>query len=308
MFNPTRRVCLLPSKLTISLPLSKLHKVAAMTSTITTTTTRLVSQATKPSSPSTPLSPPTALSTPTAATVPLTDLPTLEKCVTTLSSAFSVVPCTNAFAAESNQTVHGYVTETILESIQSHGGVLVQAADASAVALWEVPVASSPSTTNGTTIAPVTSSHGDSKSENSSSSGDISIKQEWKNLVHAAKEKYIGIVDSPTPNSNQNPNKEGAMIKPHYHLDFLARNPAVYPKIPGAITAVVRPYFSLAKQEGRSVWLEATSLDVVPVYEYFGFKVMEEILVGKGKVDRSGRLAEGGEGVRAWLMVIDNPI
>lgn len=96
------------------------------------------------------------------------------------------------------------------------------------------------------------------------------------------------------------------IIKPHYHLDFLARNPDISPKVPGAISAVVRPYLARAKQEGLSVWLEATSLDVVPLYEYFGFRVMEEILVGKGKVDRSGRLQTGGEGVKAWLMVVDN--
>lgn len=46
---------------------------------------------------------------------------------------------------------------------------------------------------------------------------------------------------------------------------------------------------------------------MVPLCEYFGFKVVEEIVVGKGKVDGRGRLAEG-DGVKAWLMVINTSI
>ncbi|KAM7206120.1 hypothetical protein V8F20_002902 [Naviculisporaceae sp. PSN 640] len=263
-------------------------------------TTHFVSQATKTSSQSPHLNPhlEPETATSTATIVPLTDLPTLTKCLTTLSSAFSVVPCTNAFAAESNQTVHAYVTKTILESIQCHGGVLLQAGDASAVALWEVPTP----VTGSTTDSGPSRNHDNINSSDSPSTGDISMKQEWKTLVRAAKIQYIGVVDSPASTL-----KTGvAVIKPHYHLDFLARNPEVYPKVQGAISAVVRPYLSLAKKEGRNVWLEATSLDVVPLYEYYGFKVVEEILVGKGKVDGKGRLEEGGEGVKARLMVMDN--
>jgi len=78
------------------------------------------------------------------------------------------------------------------------------------------------------------------------------------------------------------------------------------PKIPGAISAVVLPYLARAEQDQLSVWLEATSLDVVTLYQHFGFRVLEEITVGVGRVDGSGAPRKGGEGVKAWLMLVDN--
>ncbi len=54
------------------------------------------------------------------------------------------------------------------------------------------------------------------------------------------------------------------------------------------------------------MWLEATSLDVVPLYKSFGFQVVEVIKVGMGKFDGNGQAKKGGEGVEAWLMLINN--
>ncbi len=120
-----------------------------------------------------------------------------------------------------------------------------------------------------------------------------SIKAEWKALVRAAKQKYIGI------------DPKDQTFKPHFHLDFLGRNPDVL-KVPGAVSAVVVPFLGLAEQDNLPVWLEATSPDVVRLYKNFGFRVIQEITIGVGRIDAEGYTKEGGEGVKAWLMLIEN--
>ncbi len=92
---------------------------------------------------------------------------------------------------------------------------------------------------------------------------------------------------------------------PHYHLSFLARNPDHPAKTPGAISAVVLPFLDRAREEGVPVWLEATYPHAVSVYEHYGFRICEEVSVGKGKVNLEGWPEEGGEGVTAWGMVWD---
>jgi len=223
----------------------------------------------------------TGVSLPPSRIVHPTNEAEVTKCVWTLATAFDKVPCTNAFSAESGQTVLNYVDKTIRHSIGANG-VLVEAANASAVALWELP-AFHPIVN----IVPQTPYR------------SLGIaKQEWKQTVQQAKIKYIG--------TDMDPETGGGMfIRPHYHLDFLARNPHT-PKTPGAISAVVVPYLARANQDQLSVWLEATSLDVVPLYQHFGFRVVEEITIGVGRVDEQGRLKQGGEGVKAWLMLVDN--
>jgi len=218
----------------------------------------------------------------------------VSKCVWTLASAFDRVPCTNAFSAESGQTVLAYVDKTIRSSL-GENGVLVEAANSSAVALWELPCTYA----HQEQVQGQGAQQQQQEEEENPGEGKMKrrtygpVKEEWKRVVHRAKAKYIGT------------EKSTGAVRPHYHLDFLARNPAV-PKIPGAISAVVLPYLARAEQDQLSVWLEATSLDVVTLYQHFGFRVLEEITVGVGRVDGSGALKRGGEGVKAWLMLVDN--
>lgn len=67
------------------------------------------------------------------------------------------------------------------------------------------------------------------------------------------------------------------------------------------------PFLDRARAEGLPAWLEATTPQAVRVYEHFGFRVVEEIVVGSGKVDLAGWPAEDGkgEGVTAWAMIFD---
>ncbi|KAM3072608.1 hypothetical protein ACMFMF_006948 [Clarireedia jacksonii] len=178
---------------------------------------------------------------------------------------------------ESGQTVDEYVDKTVRESLRL-GGTLVEAGDTSAVALWELP------------------SGGASALQGSHGPEDINVaavKKEWKEVVQRAKKQHIGL------------ETKSSQIRQHYVLDFLGRNPHV-PKVPGAISAVVAPFLNRAKQDQHSVWLEATSPNVVPLYEHFGFKIVEEITVGAGRFDEDGQTKDGGSGVKAWLMLIDN--
>lgn len=149
------------------------------------------------------------------------------------------------------------------------------------------------------------------------------VKKEWKAIVRRGKEKHIGLANpmsgasqtSPDPSSTISPHDRHhhqrhhhhvlPSLNPHYHLDFLARNPNSS-KVPGAVSAVVKPLLARARREGRSVWLETSSAEVVSMYEYFGFRTVEEVMVGASKGARDGRLREDGKGIKAWLMLVDN--
>ncbi|KAH8880803.1 hypothetical protein GQ53DRAFT_832978 [Thozetella sp. PMI_491] len=201
-----------------------------------------------------------------------------------LAAAFDKVPCTNAFSLESGQTVPEYVEKTVRESLRSASGTLVEAGDGSAVALWELPH-----------LEEANEEPGDETetAENPAHGSVGSIKKEWKSLVRSAKQKFIGV------------DHEAGRLRPHLHLDFVGRNPHA-PKVPGAVSAVLVPFLGLAEQDNLPVWLEATSPAVVELYKHYGFRVLQEITVGRDRVDAKGRARPGGEGVQAWFMLIEN--
>lgn len=143
------------------------------------------------------------------------------------------------------------------------GAITVQAGDWSSVAIWEPP---------GFVGRPFT---------NSGSAGPL--RTEWRARVGAAKSKYLE-------------------DKPFWHLGFLARNPAM-DSVPGAISALIRPYLDRARADGVPVWLEAIDERGVAIYEHFGFRLVEHVVVGKGTHSKSGWLEEGGEGVSGYCMI-----
>lgn len=111
--------------------------------------------------------------------------------------------------------------------------------------------------------------------------------------------------DKDIDNDNE-PQTSPPPLRPYYHLSFLARNTSV-PRVSGSINAVMLPFLQRAKAENVPAWLEATTPQAVKIYEHFGFRVAEQIVVGKGKVDHGGwPSVEGkGEGVTAWAMIHD---
>lgn len=71
-------------------------------------------------------------------------------------------------------------------------------------------------------------------------------------------------------------------MRRHYHLNVLGRTLWV-PKVDCEITAVVPPCMDRDRQEGLSVWLEATSENAVPLYKHYGgFTSLEKFCWERG--------------------------
>ncbi|OAP60055.1 hypothetical protein AYL99_05057 [Fonsecaea erecta] len=255
----------------------------------------------------------------TPACVPIaTDSQTdVSNFISIITAAFSTTALTTAFIVDTDGTPPPYpspliddarrerhFSRGILESAAS-GAELVQAGDWSAIALWETP------TYQGKAFI-------DSKAK------PCPLLSEWRGRVKAAKAKYLAAptttaATSEASNSNspsgaesdsgsdRQDNQQEPALRPFYHLSFLARNPAK-PRVPGSINAVMTPYLERAKAEGVPAWLEATTPQAARIYEHFGFRVVEEIVVGTGQVDARGWPATGEKatGVTAWAMIFDS--
>ncbi|KAI0479349.1 hypothetical protein GGR56DRAFT_373900 [Xylariaceae sp. FL0804] len=57
-----------------------------------------------------------------------------------------------------------------------------------------------------------------------------------------------------------------------------------------------------ARGDGRPLWLEATTQYSRDLYAKHGFTTVDEVLLGKGKVDAAGLAKKGGEGFKIWSM------
>ena len=69
------------------------------------------------------------------------------------------------------------------------------------------------------------------------------------------------------------------------------------------VSEVLRPVLAMAREHGWPVVLESTTPKSRDVYLHLGFKNLSEIHVGKGKIDKEGRVKEGGEGMALWVMM-----
>lgn len=72
-----------------------------------------------------------------------------------------------------------------------------------------------------------------------------------------------------------------------------------------AVVAVFDVFLNKAKEESVPVYLETALEESKKEYEELGFKVAEEVVIGKGRVDSTGWPKEGGEGVRTWALLYD---
>lgn len=93
---------------------------------------------------------------------------------------------------------------------------------------------------------------------------------------------------------------QGNPIKGYYYLWFIATDrPA---RGQGLAGKVVSQWLEKAAKEDRVVWLEATTAKARDVYARCGFKVMGEILLGKGTHAATGKYQKDGPGVMIWPM------
>jgi hypothetical protein len=83
----------------------------------------------------------------------------------------------------------------------------------------------------------------------------------------------------------------------YYYLSLMARDsqdPGRTTK--GAVRAVLEPFIARARSEGLPIWLEAGTERARDVYVYFGFKVVDMFVSGRGQYDRQGAPVKGGTG------------
>ncbi|KIX02282.1 uncharacterized protein Z518_08221 [Rhinocladiella mackenziei CBS 650.93] len=235
----------------------------------------------------------------------------LNHFINIITDAFSETALTTAFIADIDGTKPPYpspsidsarrfrhFSQGILDSAASNAE-LVQAGNWSVIALWEPP------TYVGKAFIDSRTRPGE-------------LLAEWREKVKAAKARCLGLASSKTSIASDSPSPEsedtrpevefepGPQLRPFYHLSFLARNPSA-PRVEGSINAVMTPFLERARAENVPAWLEATTRQAVRVYEHFGFRVVEGIVVGQGKVDAGGWPTQdgSGEGVTAWAMIFD---
>ncbi|KAJ9499865.1 hypothetical protein H2202_004855 [Exophiala xenobiotica] len=251
----------------------------------------------------------------------------LDRFMDIITDSFANTALTTSFIVDNDNTPPPYPSplidadrrrrhfaQGILDSAASNAE-LVHAGDWSAIALWETP-------------------QYQGKAFIDSKSRPGILLGEWRAKVKAAKEKHLTATtpmpsrpsdstpsidvdssettpnstpgDSDNDNDTENEPPSSLPLRPYYHLSFLARNTAI-PKVSGSINAVMLPFLQRAKAENAPAWLEATTPQAVKIYEHFGFRIAEQIVVGKGKIDHEGwPTVDGkGEGVTAWAMIYD---
>jgi ribosomal protein S18 acetylase RimI-like enzyme len=74
----------------------------------------------------------------------------------------------------------------------------------------------------------------------------------------------------------------------------------------GLASALIRRHQSRAREVKKPIWLEATTAKSRDLYARLGFDVVQEIVLGKGRVGEDGLVVQDkaeGEGVRIWGMV-----
>ncbi|KIW91885.1 uncharacterized protein Z519_07855 [Cladophialophora bantiana CBS 173.52] len=151
------------------------------------------------------------------------------------------------------------------------------------------------------------------------------ILQEWRSTARMLKAKYLSIPDqgehsydqpaapsqsSGAPSEDPYPadfNKDiDFETRPFYHLAMIARDPDAPPdKSRKAFKACMDYFLNKARDEGVPVWLETASESAMKEYEGMGFRVCEQVVIGKGRVNEKGWPTEGGKGVVTWAMIWD---
>lgn len=103
------------------------------------------------------------------------------------------------------------------------------------------------------------------------------------------------------PMSNASKAKGLAGESRYYYVFFVATKESARGK--GFCSAIMRDYQAIASREGVPIWLEATTVKSMRIYQKLGWEVVDELVLGKGKVNADGLPLKGGEGVPVWGMV-----
>lgn len=71
----------------------------------------------------------------------------------------------------------------------------------------------------------------------------------------------------------------------------------------GLCSTLVGEVQDIARKGGCPLWLEATTAYSRDIYARLGFEIIEEIVLGQGRVGEDGLRKKNGEGVRVWGMI-----
>jgi hypothetical protein len=72
---------------------------------------------------------------------------------------------------------------------------------------------------------------------------------------------------------------------------------------PGLSSALIRSFQARATTDNLPIWLEATTAQSRDLYAKLGFKVVEKMVLGKGRAAPDGSEMQDGEGVEVWGMI-----
>ncbi|KAL3419066.1 putative n-acetyltransferase [Phlyctema vagabunda] len=75
----------------------------------------------------------------------------------------------------------------------------------------------------------------------------------------------------------------------------------------GFASDIIKQYQEKAANDNVPLWLEATTSYSRDLYARLGFKLIDEVVLGKGSASPDGLQMKGGEGVRLWAMVWESP-
>jgi ribosomal protein S18 acetylase RimI-like enzyme len=89
--------------------------------------------------------------------------------------------------------------------------------------------------------------------------------------------------------------------KKYYYVFFTGTRPDCRGQ--GLCSAVMKKYQERASRDQTPILLEATTAKSMRLYSRLGWEVVDEIVLGKGKVSADGLLCKGGEGVKIWGMI-----
>lgn len=179
--------------------------------------------------------------------------------------------------ADTTPTVDQLYTANMgrLRTKASQGALLVEAGDFAAVAVWEPP--------------------------HCTKGQDDGFEKRLMDVEESGRLLFLdflqGMEDAKDSVLGKGEGREG-----YWQMSLLARDVGKA-GVKGAVRAVLEFGLERARREGRKVWLAAGNERARDIYKYFGWRVVEQLVVGKDVVGRDGRRKEGGEGVSTWLMV-----
>ncbi|CAR29134.1 hypothetical protein ZYGR_0Z00550 [Zygosaccharomyces rouxii] len=88
----------------------------------------------------------------------------------------------------------------------------------------------------------------------------------------------------------------------YYYLFMIGKDPTQR-NVRGSVRKILEDYKKRADEDNCACILEAINEHAKSVYEYFGYKVVQEFKFGEGEINEDGTLDPNGKGFTAYLMI-----